>query len=214
MITRLRLDAALYEPAPARPAGTIGRPRCKGKRLPTLQARLDDPATVWQAVTVERWYAIGTRTVHCCSDTAVWYHAGWPPVAIRWLLVKDPEERFTPQAFLSTDRTLTPQQMLSFFIQRWQVEPTFEEARAHLGMETQRQWNDQAIARTTPLVLALFTIVALLADTPLSRNRFVASNNRLGIAKPNPLFRMRWLGSENPSGSIFQCLRLNQTGKN
>ena len=169
VITRLRLDAALYEPAPARPAGTIGRPRCKGKRLPTLQARLDDPATVWQAVTVERWYAIGTRTVHCCSDTAVWYHSGLPPVAIRWLLVKDPEERFTPQAFLSTDRTLTPQQMLSFFIQRWQVETTFEEARAHLGMETQRQWNDQAIARTTPLVLALFAIVALLAHTLIGK---------------------------------------------
>ena len=120
-------------------------------------------------MTVERCYAIGTRTVHCCSDTAVWYHSGLPPVAIRWLLVKDPEERFTPQAFLSTDRTLTPQQMLSFFIQRWQVETTFEEARAHLGMETQRQWNDQAIARTTPLVLALFAIVALLAHTLIGK---------------------------------------------
>ena len=99
----------------------------------------------------------------------MWYHSGLPPVAIRWLLVKDPEERFTPQAFLSTDRTLTPQQMLSFFIQRWQVETTFEEARAHLGMETQRQWNDQAIARTTPLVLALFAIVDLLAHTLIGK---------------------------------------------
>ena len=86
-----------------------------------------------------------------------------PPVPIRWLLVKDPDEQFNPQAFLSTDLSLTPQQMLTFFIQRWQVETTFEEARAHLGMETQRQWNDQAIARTTPLLLALFAVVTLLA---------------------------------------------------
>ena len=74
-------------------------------------------------MTVERWYAIGTRTVHCCSDTAVWYHSGLPPVAIRWLLVKDPEERFTPQAFLSTDRTLTPQQMLSFLFSAGKSKP-------------------------------------------------------------------------------------------
>ena len=59
--------------------------------------------------------------------------------------------------------------MLSFFIQRWQVETTFEEARAHLGMETQKQWNDQAIAQTTPLVLALFAIVALLAHTLIGK---------------------------------------------
>jgi len=159
VITRLRLDAALYEPAPQRPPGTVGRPRCKGKRLPTLHARLTDPQTGWQALTVTRWY----RTVHLCSDTAVWYHSGLPPVPIRWLLVKDPEGRFEPQAFLCTDLSLTPHQMLTFFIQRWSVETTFEEVRAHLGMETQRQWNDPAIARTTPAVLALFAIVTLMA---------------------------------------------------
>jgi len=163
IITRLRLDAALFEPAPERPDGTIGRPRCKGQRLPTLQAWLDDPDTPWQSLTVARWYATGERIVQVCSATAVWYHSGLPPVPIRWLLVKDPEGKFDPQAFLSTDLSLTPHQMLTFFIQRWQVETTFEEARAHLGMETQRQWNDQAIARTTPLVLALFSVVTLLA---------------------------------------------------
>ena len=74
-----------------------------------------------------------------------------------------------PQALLSTDETIPPQQMLTLFIQRWTVETTFEQARAHLGMETQRQWNDQAIARTTPLVLALFAMVAILADTLIKK---------------------------------------------
>ena len=165
VITRLRLDAALFEPAPPRRPGTVGRPRCKGDRLPTLQARLDDPNTHWQQLTVNAWYASGKRTLHIVSDTVVWYHAGLPPVPIRWLLVKEPNGLFPPQALLSTDPTITPQQMLTFFIQRWRVETTFEEARAHLGMETQRQWNDQAIARSTPLVLALFAMVALWAHT-------------------------------------------------
>ena len=165
VITRLRLDAALFEPAPPRRPGTVGRPRCKGDRLPTLQARLDDPNTSWQALTIHAWYTSGKRTLQIVSDTAVWYHSGLPPVPIRWLVVKDPNGQFPPQALLSTDETITPKQMLTYFIQRWTVETTFEQAHAHLGMETQRQWNDQAIARTTPLVLAVFAIVALLADT-------------------------------------------------
>ena len=154
-----------FEPAPPRPTGTVGRPRCKGDRLPTLQARLDDPNTPWQELTINAWYATGKRTLHIVSGTAVWYHSGLPPVPIRWLLLKEPNGLFPPQALLSTDPTITPQQMLTFFIQRWTVETTFEQARAHLGMETQRQWNDQAIARSTPLVLALFAMVALLAHT-------------------------------------------------
>ena len=165
VITRLRLDAALFEPAPPRRSGTVGRPRCKGDRLPTLQAHLDDPNTPWQELTINAWYATGKRTLHIVSDTAVWYHSGLPPVPIRWLLVKEPNGLCPPQALLSTDPTITPQQMLTYFIQRWTVETTFEQARAHLGMETQRQWNDQAIARTTPLVLALFAMVTLLAHT-------------------------------------------------
>jgi len=134
-------------------------------------------------------------------------------VPIRWLLVKEPNGQFPPQALLSTDQTIPPQQILTFFIQRWRVETTFEEARAHLGMETQRQWNDQAIARSTPLVLALFPMVALLADTFIKKQP-VASDKRLGIAKQNPLFRMHSLGCENTSGNIFQGQRHPQTGKN
>ena len=187
VITRLRLDAALFEPAPPRRPGTVGRPRCKGDRLPTLQARLDDPNTPWQELTIHAWYATGKRTLQIVSDTAVWYHAGLPPVPIRWLVVKDPNGQFPPQALLSTDETITPKQMLTYFIQRWTVETTFEEARAHLGMETQRQWNDQAIARTTPVVLAVFAIVALLADT-LSQKTACSARQTAWYRKTKPTF--------------------------
>ncbi|MGT2488008.1 transposase [Methylobacterium oryzae] len=90
-ITRLRLDAALYDPAPP---GTIGRPRTKGARLPTLAAILAAKDTRWHAVVVPGWYGAGERTIEIASDTAVWRHGGLPVVPIRWVLIRDPEARF------------------------------------------------------------------------------------------------------------------------
>lgn len=162
VITRLRLDAALYEPAPARRPRQNGRPRLKGARLPTLNAVLEDEQTVWTRHTVAGWYGGVARLVEIASDTAVWYHTGLPPVAVRWVLVRDPCAEFKPQALLSTDLESEPVEMLEWFVRRWQVEVTFEEARRHLGLETQRQWSEKAIARTTPAVLALFSLVTLL----------------------------------------------------
>jgi hypothetical protein len=161
--TRLRLDAALYAPAPPRRRGTIGRPRTKGARLPTLAAVLTDRGTPWRRVIVPGWYGEGDRIVEICSDTAVWRHAGLPIVPIRWVLLRDPQRRFDPQALLCTDPAQDPLQVVRWFVQRWQVEVTFREVRDHLGVETQRQWSDKAIARTTPCLLGLFSVVTLLA---------------------------------------------------
>jgi hypothetical protein len=114
-------------------------------------------------VVVPGWYGEGERTVEVCSSTAVWRHAGLPVVPIRWVLLRDPQRRFDPQALLCTDPGRDPLQIVRWFVQRGQVEVTFREARDHLGLETQRQWSDRAIARTTPRLLALFSIVTLLA---------------------------------------------------
>ena len=102
--------------------------------------------------------------VEVVSDTSVWYHAGMPPVPIRWVLVRDPQGKSKPQAFLCTDLDADPAQVLAWFVLRWTMEVTFEEARAHLGIETQRQWSDLAIGRVTPALLGLFSAVTLLAD--------------------------------------------------
>ena len=162
IVTRLRLDAALYDPAPARKAGTTGRPRVKGERQPTLAERVSDRATRWETVTVQ-WYGGRRREVEVSTGTGVWYHSGMTPVALRWVLVRDPQGRFETQALLCTDQEVTAIQIVEWFVMRWQLEVTFEEARAHLGIETQRQWSDLAIARTTPLLLGLFSLVTLLA---------------------------------------------------
>jgi hypothetical protein len=163
VITRLRLDAALYDPPPPRLPGTTGRPRLKGTRRSTLEAVLADEGTQWTTVHVAQWYGKGPREVEVATDTAVWYHTGKPPVTIRWVLIRDPQECFKPQALLSTNLAHTPAQMLTWFVRRWTMEVTFEEARAHLGMETQRQWNDRAIARTTPALLSLYAVITLTA---------------------------------------------------
>jgi hypothetical protein len=163
-VARLRLDAALYQPAPPRRPGTLGRPRTKGQRLPTLAEVLADKTTRWQRVVVPGWYGEGERIVEICSDTAVWRHAGLPVVPIRWVLLRDPSKRFDPQALLCTDLAQEPLQVVRWFVQRWQLEVTFREVRDHLGVETQRQWSDKAIARTTPCLLGLFSVVTLLAS--------------------------------------------------
>jgi len=162
VITRLRLDAALYEPPPARKVGQKGRPRKKGARQPTLQMRLQDPLTVWSEQVV-RWYGRTTKSVHLASGTALWYHSGLEPVSIRWVLITDPAGTFKPQAVLSTDPSASAQQIVEWFVLRWQLEVTFEEARAHLGIQTQRQWSALAIERTTPALLGLFSLITLFA---------------------------------------------------
>ena len=169
IVTRLRLDAALYAPAPPRRAGQIGRPRLKGPRQPTLAAVAADPHTRWTEQTVAQWYGSGPRTVAITSATAVWYHSGLPPVPLRWVLIRDPQGHFATQALLCTDPTVLPAQILAWFVHRWQLEVTFAEARRHLGLETQRQWSAAAIRRTTPVLLGLFSLVTLLAHGQMPR---------------------------------------------
>jgi hypothetical protein len=167
-VTRLRLGAALYEPAPPRRCGIKGRPPTEGRRLPNLTDVLAATTTRWQRVHVPGWYGEGDRLVEFCSATAVWRHAGLPVVPIRWLLLRISwaasirrrccapiprvsRGRFSP----GTSGAGRSKLLLSLSKGR--------EVRDHLGVETQRQWSDRDLARPTPCRLALFSLVALLA---------------------------------------------------
>jgi hypothetical protein len=186
-VTRLRLDAALYEPAPPRRPGTTGRPRTKGRRLPNLADLLTAATTHWQRISLPGWYGEGDRIIEFCSGTALWRHAGLPIVSIRWVLLRDPLGRFDPQALLCTDPAREPLQILTWYVRRWQVEVTFREVRDHLGVETQRQWSDRAIARTTPCLLGLFSLVALLGAR-LDPEARQAVATAAWYRKPHPTF--------------------------
>ena len=163
LIAPLRLDARLFTPAPERLPGTIGRPRVAGDRLPNLDVVLADPETAWSRVAV-RWYDGAERELDVASGTAVWYHNGMEPLPIRWALVRDPAGRLEPRAYFSTRPEDEPASVPAEVVKRWPIEVTFEEARAHLGVETQRQWSDRAIERETPCLLGLYSVVALVGE--------------------------------------------------
>lgn len=217
MVTQLRLDAALYEPAPERKTGTQGRPRKKGKRLPTLNDVLAAPTTNWQKVTAENWYGQGPTQAEITSGCAVWYHSGMPAVPIRWVLVRDPKGKFKTRALLCTDQSAEPIQILKWFIRRWRVEVTFQEVRTHLGVETQRQWSDQAIARVTPILMGLFSVVTLMAHLS-QKNAELPIRQAAWYAKATPTFSdaiafvrrriwERWTFCMSPIGSNRQKIQ-------
>jgi hypothetical protein len=184
-ITRLRLDAALYDPAPA--YNGKGRPRKKGARQATLAARLQDPKTAWQRVALA-WYDGQTRIMEITTGTACWFHFGKPALPIRWVLVRDPTGQYDPIALLCTDDQCHVQWIVECFVQRWQVEVTFEEARRHLGVESQRQWSDKAIARTTPILMGLFSWVTLLTEQFQQNGICITPRQSAWYIKSRPTF--------------------------
>ncbi len=187
VITRLRKDACLFDPPP-RYSDKPGRAPRKGKRQPQLSQRITDPATRWQRVVQASrtsWRSGGW--IEYAHGTALWYHGGKPIVPILWVLVRYPDGRREPEAFLCTDTKADPRDVLDCFNRRWAMETTYEEARAHLGVETQRQWSDPAVFRTTPLLLGLYSAVTLYMHQ--NAERFALSPRRAAwYPKPAPTF--------------------------
>jgi hypothetical protein len=188
-ITRLRLDAALYEPAPPPRPGQMGRPRLKGERLPNLSAVTEDPHTDWTPMTLAHWYGEDERDVEVVSETALWYSPGLPAVPVRWVLMRDPKEEFETQALLCTDLDAKPEQIISWFVRRWQMESTFQEVRQRLGFETQRHWSELAVRRTAPALLGLFSLVTLFA------------HQYMAYKSANSVRRAAWYDKQRPTFS-------------
>ncbi|MCW5584303.1 MAG: transposase [Gammaproteobacteria bacterium] len=160
LVSRLRLDAALYDFAPSPAKGQRGRHREKGERYTSLKQLASNVTQPWREVEVD-WYSGEKKKIRLLSGINLWYSAGEKPLSIRWVFVIDPDKDNEAEAFFSTDLSLVPEQIINWFVLRWNIEVTFFESRAHLGMETQRQWSDKAIARTTPCLMALFSLVCL-----------------------------------------------------
>jgi hypothetical protein len=163
LVARLRLDARLFDFPGPQPKSKRGPKPKKGTRLPKLAGRLTDPDTGWRRLAVVLYGQ--KHLLQLVTGVALWHTPGQDPVPIRWVLVRCPEDSFEPAAFCCSDPTATPEQMIVWASLRWNIEVTFEELRAHLGFETQRQWSDRAIERTTPCLFGLFSLVTLLART-------------------------------------------------
>jgi len=163
-VSRLRLDARLFDAPVPKVTGKPEPSARVGKRQMALKKRLNDPNTRWERRMV-KWYGGKERLIEFVSGMALWYTTSEKdPLPLRWVLVRDPLGKFDAQAFMCTDPRATAEQILAWYVLRWNVEVTFEEVRAHLGFETQRQWSDLAIARTSPIILGLFSFVVLVAE--------------------------------------------------
>jgi hypothetical protein len=162
LISRLVLNAQLYDPVPPRPASTPGVKPNKGPRQPKLSQRLTDSLTVWETCEVA-WYGQRTATIELATGTALWHTDGSAPLPLRWVLVRNVPGHRPPLALFCTDPSVSAEQIVSWYVDRWHIESTFEEVRAHLGLETQREWSTRAVGRATPCLLGLFSLVVLLA---------------------------------------------------
>jgi len=186
-ITRFRLDAALFDFPPPYHKGQQGRPPLKGEKLPAPQSYLDNSDTSWQQVRFSKWYGEQNKLMEITSGTALWYRGGKPIVPLKWVLVRDPEAKHDPICIQATNLNLEPFKIVEHYIKRWQVEVTFEEVRAHLGVETQRQWADLSILRTTPVLMALFSIITLWANF-LNHKQLLTAFQTAWYYKPYPTF--------------------------
>lgn len=212
MVGRLRLDAGLYDPPGEPPPGKRGRKPKEGARQVKLAEWAGRPDTPWEEAEV-RWHGGEPKLMRLFSRTGSWYTAGPGPVAIRYVLARDPDDRSEDAGDLCTDEGLLPREIPACVVQRWSVGVTFEEARAHLGLETQRQWSDLALGRTTPVLLGLFSVVTLAAAR-CHEEGLPSAESTAWYAKGEPTFsdclrlvRQRiwraWIGRRSAEGAAL-----------
>ena len=167
LVSRLKMNAALFDFPAKKIPGQRGRPAKKGIRLKNFKQMLSLEGLPWKEMIVVSYGGV-KRVARVVSDTCLWGADGATPIPIRWALVIDPTGKLDPLPLMSTDPLMTPERMVELFVDRWSLEVTFEETREHLGVETQRQWSDRAIARSTPILMGLYSCVCLMAN-PLTQ---------------------------------------------
>jgi len=158
LVSRFPLDGATY--AAPTPRSGRGRPRVKGAKLPSPRQVAADPATVWTRVRVA-WYGGTEREVLLCSGTGLWYRPGCGVAAVRWVLVRQLEGKRGDEVFFTTDLAMAPEAIVETFVRRWSLETAFEETRAHLGLEGLRNRSANAVRRSVPLLLALYSLIVV-----------------------------------------------------
>lgn len=163
MIVRMRMDSRLFDfPTPKPPSQRGPQPKVGARQAPFVKD-LDQCKLTWKRVTISHWYGHKDKVMEIASATGLWYLSKNPIVPLRWVILRDPEGKLEPSVIATTDLEIDPVEAIRFFVRRWRIEVTFAEVRRHLGVETQRQWSDKAIQRSTPILMALFSIVTIWA---------------------------------------------------
>jgi hypothetical protein len=162
LISKFHPKANLYQ-APPEVVGKRpnGRPRKKGAKLPSPQQVVAQSPRSRHDVA---WYGGGRRDVEVVSGTGHWYKGGSGLVEVLWVYVRDLSGTHRDEYFYSTDLTLTPAEVIEHYAQRWNIETTFAEMRAYLGLETTRGRCERTVLRAEPCLFGLYSVVALLYE--------------------------------------------------
>ena len=173
LVSRFRMDGATYS-NPPRYSG-FGRPSVKGKRLDSPAEVAAKKKTRWETIRVN-WYGGKRKELKICSRRGLWYKCGQGAKPIVWVLVRDPEGKRDDEVFFTTDTRLSPKKIVELYVLRWPLETTFQEAREHLGLETTRNRCALSVSRSVPMLLSLYSIIALWFAKNIKRpEKFIRS---------------------------------------
>ena len=205
LICRTRLNSAFYDNPIDPPPGRRGPKPTKGARQPSPRDQAAAPDAAWAEVEVS-WYGGRRQVMRVLTGMGLWTGRRLKPLPLNYLMTRDPSGSHPDAVYLCTDGKLPPGEVLAYVVRRWSLEVTFAEMRSHLGMETQRQWSDLAIARTTPVLMGLFSLVGVLAIHWHGRGELTACGSAW-YAKGEPTFsdclaltRQKIWRNQNPRG--------------
>jgi hypothetical protein len=213
LVSKFSGDANLFGPPPKRKNPKAGRPRIKGKALPS-------PASVVakkkkrKRVRV-RWYGGGWRNVEVVTGQGHWYQSGKGAIKIKWGFVRDLTGTHRDEYFYTTDLSMSAKQVVEIYGGRWNIETTFQEMREHLGLETTRGWSRQTVLRMAPCLFCLYTVVVIFFDTMPWSNEHIRLKQWIGkkqttfadmIASVRRYLWMEWVFAWVPGGELVQKL--------
>ena len=158
LVSRFQWEARLHAD-PGDYSG-FGRPRIIGERLPNPRQMASRVDANWTLEEI-KWYGGKSKKFMLLSDEGLWYRCSHMATWVRWVIVRDAEGNRQDEIFFTTDKTLSPAEIVECYVQRWSIEVTFEEARCHLGIETLRNRSYNAIHRSVPMLLSLFSLIVV-----------------------------------------------------
>lgn len=175
IVSRFHPRANLVAPPP--PYSGHGRPPVKGEDLPRPA---DVVATAKRVRAEVDWYGGGRRRVELVSGVGLWYRGGQGLIPVRWVFVHDRTGTHRDEYFFTTDQAMAPEAVTAAYTGRWNMETTFAELRAFLGLETTRGHVRRTVLRAEPCLFGLYTIVVLLYAALPARWRRERATTRPG----------------------------------
>lgn len=158
LVSRFRWDARLHAD-PGNYSG-FGRPRIIGERISNPRQMADDKNANWELHEIT-WYGGESSRFMLLSGDGLWYRCSQGATWVRWVIVRGVDGNHREEIFFTTDKTLSPSEIVECYVRRWSIEVTFEEARCHLGIETLRNRSYNAIHRSVPMLLSLYSLIAV-----------------------------------------------------